>query len=443
LRTVSTLCTTLMILFVLLGSAQNSSASVTVNVTSPTNVGTSFTLQASASSSSIVTGWVVYVDGNDAWTTPGPTSNISAPLSVGTGSHAVAVRAWDSAGAFGTAYVTLNASASNPAPSIGGVTVSVQSPGNGSTPGSPVTFQASATSPNGIAGWVIYVDNNNAYQVDNYSNSLSASVAIAGGNHTVYIRAWDRVSGFGTSPSLSINVNGNSSSSTSGSSVSSGALPTPPSSANVFSDINQSTSNWSSCSDCAGGTYTSNYWKSFWQGSPSMDGASLQFYNGGGSWADVLWIKKLGQQSWATNFLWDFYVYYDSTTAANLWSAEFDLWQSVGGYEYMIGTQCAFGDGVWDTWNQSAGHWIQTSIPCSRFSPGSWHHIQWYMQRLSGNRYKYVTLVVDDKAYDVNQTYYANWAGWDDDLGIQFQLDLNGNGTDAHEWVDKVKLSVW
>jgi hypothetical protein len=321
--------------------------------------------------------------------------------------------------------------------SFASISVSVRSPGNGATVGSPVTVSVSASSPNGISGWVIYVDDQNRYQVDNNSTSLTASVSIGAGSHKVYVRAWDPYGAYGTSPTLGITVSGTSSSS------SGGSLPTPPSYARVFSKIEESTSNWSSCSDCAGGTYTSNFWQAFWQTSPSIDGASLQFFNGGGPWADVLWIKKFGNQSQATNFLWDFYVYFDSTTAANLWSAEYDFWQSVGGWEFMIGTQCVFGTGEWDTWDQQAGRWVRTSVPCRRMSPGNWHHIQMYLQRLSGNRYRYNTLVVDSQSYSLNQTFNAGWSGWDDDLGVQFQLDLNGNGVDAHEWLDNVKLSIW
>ena len=223
-----------------------------------------------------------------------------------------------------------------------------------------------------------------------------------------------------------------------------GSLPTPPSTAKVFSNIDQMNTGWGACGDnaCAGGSGSGTYWQAFFQTSPSLDGSSMQLYRSG-VWGNALWYKKLGAINSATNFLWDFYVYFDSTTAANLWSAEYDLWQSIGGYEYMIGTQCVFGTGEWDTWDQHAGHWVKTSIPCPRFSPGTWHHIQWYMQRISGNRYKYVTLVVDGKAYSVNQTYYANYSGWDDDFGVQWQLDLNGYGTDAHEWIDKVTVSIW
>ena len=28
-------------------------------------------------------------------------------------------------------------------------------------------------------------------------------------------------------------------------------------------------------------------------------------------------------------------------------------------------------------------------------------------------------------------------------IGVQWQLDLGANGVDAHEWVDKAKLTIW
>ena len=69
------------------------SAAVTVTVSSPSSgatVNPSFTLKASASSSNIITGWYIYVDGNPVWNTPGPVSSISAPITVATGSHSIA-----------------------------------------------------------------------------------------------------------------------------------------------------------------------------------------------------------------------------------------------------------------------------------------------------------------------------------------------------------------
>jgi hypothetical protein len=411
---------------------------VTVTVSSPapsSTVSTSFTLKAGATSGYPVTGWVIYVDGNKAWSTPGPTSSISAGLSMGAGSHSLVVRAWDSSGNYGSANLSLNATTSTTSTSSSN-SVTVQSPSSGATMSNPVTFKATGSTPNGISGWVIYMDNQNVYQVDNNSNSLTASVNLPSGSHSVYIRAWDKVtSGFVTSSTFSISV-GSSSSSSSG-------LPTPPSTAKVISHI-EDMSGFKTCSaNCAGGQSTTNYWMAQYQGSPSMDGSSTEFFNGGNAWANVLWYKGLGPQNFATNFLWDFYVRLDSNAASTLHTAEYDLYQSINGIELMIGSQCNFGNGVWDTWNQAGGRWISTSIPCPRFSADTWHHIQWYMQRVSSNQYKYVTLVVDGKPYSVNQTYYGSNAGWADVVGVQWQLDLGSNGTDAKEWIDNVKLTLW
>jgi hypothetical protein len=498
------------------------SAAVTVTVSSPSSgatVNPSFTLKANASSPNIITGWYIYVDGNPVWDTPGPTSSISAPITVATGSHSISVRAWDSTGASGSAnlsltaaaaansvtvlapangtsvsspvtfsatgtspngisgwviyadgqnvyqidnnsnsltasvnlsagthtvYIrawdkhngsygtsspfTINVTAANPT----STTVNIQTPSNGASVGNPVNFTASASSPHGISGWVIYMDNQNVYQVDNYSNTLNASANLPGGRHTIYIRAWDRVSGYGTSPSFTINVGG------------SGALPTPPSSAKVFSNI-EDMSGFKWCSaNCAGGQSTTNYWMAQYQGSPSMYGSSMQLFNGGNAWANTLWYKSLGQNNWASHFLWDFYVYFDSTTIANLHTAEFDFYQSIAGIELMVGSQCNFGEGVWDIWNQASNQWIGTSIPCKRFSANSWHHIQWYVERASWNQYRYVTLVVDGTPYSLNnRTYYGNYQGWTDLIGVQWQLDLGPEGVDAHEWVDKATLTIW
>jgi hypothetical protein len=73
-----------------------------------------------------------------------------------------------------------------------------------------------------------------------------------------------------------------------------------------------------------------------------------------------------------------------------------------------------------------------------------WHHIQWYVQRIAGTQnYTFVTLVVDDKTYSVNQTYSAKYVGWADNVGVQYQLDVNATGIGYHEWVDQSTLTIW
>ncbi|MFB3812903.1 MAG: Ig-like domain-containing protein [Terriglobales bacterium] len=94
------------------------SGAVVVSVASPANgasVVSPATITANASSAAPVTGWRIYVDGTEAYGA-GATASISAPLNLSPGTHQVVVRAWNSYGAYGSAYLTLNASGSSGGP---------------------------------------------------------------------------------------------------------------------------------------------------------------------------------------------------------------------------------------------------------------------------------------------------------------------------------------
>src|SRR4051794_39885297 len=97
----------------LLAVAAPALATVTVTVSSPANnanVPTTFNVVASATTNAgaQVTGWHIYVDSNDVYGTPGPTSSINTAITVSAGTHTVLVRAWDSTGAFGSQTLTVN-----------------------------------------------------------------------------------------------------------------------------------------------------------------------------------------------------------------------------------------------------------------------------------------------------------------------------------------------
>jgi hypothetical protein len=318
---------------------------------------------------------------------------------------------------------------------LASVTVTLSSPGNGATVSSPFTVNASASSGYTITGWHAYLDGQDVYKAGTTPN-ISASVSGSKGTHQLVVRAWDS-SGAYNDQTISVtvdsgNTNGN-------------GLPTPPAWAKVFSNLDQSTTNWSKCGDppCAGGSGQGSFWQSFHNTSPSMDGSSMQLFRDG-IWANALWWKKVGAQNSATNFLWDFYVRVDDASLKSGQALEFDAFQFVGGYNYMMGTQCDYGYGVWDLWNGTGGSWTRTSIPCPKFSPNTWHHIQWYMtNNHSKHSYTFVTLVVDGKVYNVNRTMYAKYLAWGDNLGAQWQLDVNKTGAAFHEWVDKAKITVW
>jgi hypothetical protein len=173
------------------------SAGVTVTVTAPasTSVSSPVTVAANATSPNTITGWHIYVDNVDVYTA-GQVSSISASLAMTTGSHTVIVRAWDSTGAFGDQ--TLNLTVTEP------MTVTVSSPANNATVNSPVTINANASSSHTVTGWHIYVDN-----VDSYSagqvNSISASLPMDLGTHSVIVRAWDSTGAF-ADQTLTLNV---------------------------------------------------------------------------------------------------------------------------------------------------------------------------------------------------------------------------------------------
>ena len=194
---------------------------------------------------------------------------------------------------------------------------------------------------------------------------------------------------------------------------------------------------------CAGGSGSGTYWQAFNQASPSQDGSSMEIYKDG-VWSNALWWRHLGANNNATNLLWDFYVQVDQDSLSNVQALEYDAYQFLGGYNYMIGTQCNYAAKVWDTWNEYTGHWLHTTIPCQKFAPDTWHHIQWYMTTDHANQtYTYVTLVVDGTAYNLNQTQPAKNNGWSDNIGVQWQLDVNASGGGYHEWVDNATFTIW
>jgi len=202
---------------------------------------------------------------------------------------------------------------------------------------------------------------------------------------------------------------------------------------------------WTSCSVCAAGTHdTTNYWMAPFQTQPSRTGSSREFFIGGSSWTNALFIKTILGTNNATHYLWDFWIYLDAASAPNIWTAEADLWETNGGREFMIGSQCNFGDGWWDVWDSQNNKWIHSSVPCPRWGGNSWHHVQWYVERLPQSRqYRYDTLVFDGTAHPINATYTTNATTWPDAIGVQWQLDQSANGAPLQEWIDDVRLTIW
>ena len=178
-------------------------AAPVVTVSSPANgaaLSSPISIQASAfpTSGHAITGWQVYVDSVDMYS-GGPVASIAPSLSLKSGKHTIVVRAWDSSGAYASQTFSLTVTSLEP-------TITVDTPENKATIGSPVNIQASASPTPGhsITGWWIYVDSMGTYDAG-ADDSINTNVAMSVGTHTVIVRAWD-TSGAFSSQTLTLTI---------------------------------------------------------------------------------------------------------------------------------------------------------------------------------------------------------------------------------------------
>ncbi|HTT19079.1 MAG TPA: hypothetical protein VMG82_09040 [Candidatus Sulfotelmatobacter sp.] len=76
--------------------------------------------------------------------------------------------------------------------------MTISTPTNNSTVGSPVNLRASATPSSGqnIAGWRVYVDSKATYS-GGATDSINTNLKISKGKHSVVLRAWDSSGNYG------------------------------------------------------------------------------------------------------------------------------------------------------------------------------------------------------------------------------------------------------
>jgi hypothetical protein len=213
----------------------------------------------------------------------------------------------------------------------------------------------------------------------------------------------------------------------------------------IYSNIDDFSAGWGSCTDCAGGANNAEiYWMAPFQTTPSRDGSSTEFYvSASQPYSNVLFWEKLGAQTWATRFTWDFWVYLDSASLGAQ-ALEYDVFQFVAGVEYMFGSQCVYASGYWDIWNQGGSGWVQTQLPCKKFTPNVWHHIVWQLHRTSDQQVHYDSLTLDGVLHTLNLTQPSGPlpTGWSDNLGVQWQIDTGTAPLTTSEWIDNVKLTI-
>ena len=330
---------------------------------------------------------------------------------------------------------------------------------------SPVHFEATAESDSPITGYVVYVDNQNVYR--SFSPLLDAWVVLPpGGTHSVYIKAWDATGSLFRTPAYSINITG-------------AAPPVPPPDATrIFPGVDP-THPWTvdnnlnvggQCNDGSIGAFTNpsdpntaNSPDGSLQGQHFMLTSSCRYSDG-----LFFWKNSALPQSNHTNFLWDFWFYLPNNTfARGVQALEFDMFQSVrlsdGVHEFMFGSQCNYATNrlqIWLPKNSRLG-WVDTNVTPCQFSNGSWHHMTYFMQRVTAGGYQQIpaafspttdinssvrfgTLTVDGQTVYLGGLAYSTMQPtWAQTMGVQHQLDSSITNVTIEEYIDKETITSW
>lgn len=410
------------------------SGSTGVTVVSPTpgaTLGSPAHFNASAISTGQypITSMMIYVDNQAQYTTYA--SSLDAYLNLSPGSHVAVVKSWDASGAIYSQTVPFTCGTSQ----SGSSGVTVTSPTPGASLGSPAHFTASAISANQypITSMMIYVDDQSQYTT--YASSLDTYVNLGPGNHTAVVKSWD-ASGAIYAQTVPFTVGSVDASPASASSVTG---------ASTISDIQQMWG-WNSCSDCAGAgqnvpmaqfSMTQNV------GSPSLDGNATQFWLGGNTpYANALWWKDLSSGSGASHFTYDLYFYMDNPNAAE--ALEFDVNLVYNGRYYVFGTQCSpRWSGTWDTWNANDGTWNSTGVGCPTFPAYNWNHVTIELERTWDSQLHWIAITMNGARHPIDRYVASNPTGYNNGVGIDFQMDGDYNQENYSVWLDKVSLSYY
>jgi hypothetical protein len=221
---------------------------------------------------------------------------------------------------------------------------------------------------------------------------------------------------------------------------------------------------WGSCVSCAGGNPngTASIADAAFNTTPSKDGASHSFYISGSPYTDALWWYKVGANDAVSHFKMDFWLNVDASTS-NAQAMEFDTFQFnrqnspyPTGTEYMFGTQCNYSASVWDVWDAGNNRWMHTAIPCAQFTPGVWYHVSLTFHtagRGKSEHYDSLTIVKYKSNGKIESNNRYKWgvlvasspmpAGWSENMGLQFQMDIAGKGASMTDYVDGITLTAW
>jgi hypothetical protein len=420
--------------------AFTASALAQVSVSSPWNgstVGTSVNYVASATTSCDkgVASMGIYVDNQLKYVVDSDKMNTN--MSFSPGSYNTVVQEWDNCG--GSTYTPVAITVTNK------TGVWVMTPTNNSNVGSPVTYQATATSytcPQGVSSIGVYV--NNVLKYVSQGASLDTSLSFSSGTYNTVVEEWDHCGGASYTP-IKITVNGGGGG---------GSTLYNLQAAGPWVNWGELPPDYDICNPCGQGVTWSmdQHIKS-----PSRDGNASQYNIGGNEpYADALFTDKLiGQGSTEGlpdnnhqllptlhNFTYDVYFY---TTQLSLsQTLEFDINMFMDGVSMIWGHQCNLVNGqVWDIWDNTGHTWVSTGVPCHPVNDG-WNHLTLQVQRESNNTLLFQSITLNGVQSVINRTYSpstcsSSWWG----VTVNYQMDGNSKQSAYTTYLDNFNFTYY
>lgn len=411
-----------------------------VSVSAPTNGSTvqspvHYVASATSSCSKGVASMGIYTASNQlAYTTQGKTLDTDLNLSPGT--YYTVVEEWDYCGGATTTPIKITVSNETG--------VQVSSPANNSTVPDPVSFTATASSScaKGVASMGIYTAPGQLAYVANGS-ILKTSLPLNPGTYNTVVQAWDNCGGAEKTP-ITITVSGGTSGEKSFANLQrSGGWGKYGQRSPTFVDC--------SPSPCDNITFSMNQGV----GSPSLSGNDSKFGLGQGApYGDALFnnhlIGDFSSQGLPDtnktliptlhNFVYDVYFYGTNLNASQ--ALEFDINQFTNGRSFIWGHECRVAGGnQWDIWNNQAGHWVATGVPCYPKS-NAWNHLVIQVQRTSTNQLLYKSITLNGQQHNLNATYAPTSTSWYG-VTVNYQMDGNSSQTPYSVYLDKLTFKYW
>jgi CSLREA domain-containing protein len=187
--------------------------------------------------------------------------------------------------------------------------------------------------------------------------------------------------------------------------------------------------------------------------SPSYGGSeALQFVTNFTDFGDERYSTVFGDDTSATNFIWDGWVYLDQSVSdiANL---EMDMNQVLAnGQTVIYGFQCDGYSGTWDytinagTPQSPVDEWVHSSAPCNvrNWSTETWHHVQVQYSRDNSGNVTYSSVWLDGVQSQINATVPSAFAlGWGQVLLTNFEVDGLGASGSSTMYLGDLTVYRW